>query len=62
MQSSRLQQEPQPVRAEQSPKLLPDTVGSLAGSCLLQSQGEGGAWAFVLPLGSQRSAGVLGCL
>lgn len=52
------------ARAEQSPELLPDAVpvGSLAGSCLLQSRGEGGAWAFVLPFGSLQSAGVLGCL
>lgn len=50
--------------AEQSPELLRDAVpvGSLAGPCLLQSQGEGGAWAYMLPLGSRRSAGVLGCL
>lgn len=45
-------------------ELLPDAVpmGSLAGPCLLWSQGEGGAGAFVLPLGSRPSAGVWGCL
>ena len=42
------------ARAEQSSELLPDTVpiGSLAGPCLLWSRGEGGAWAFMLPLGA----------
>lgn len=52
------------TEAEQIPELLLDSVpvGSLAGPCLLQCQGEGGAWVFVLPLGSRQPAGVLGCL
>lgn len=50
--------------AEQIPELLLDAVpvGSLAGPCLPQRQGEGGAWVFVLPLGSRQPAGALGCL
>lgn len=64
MQSSRSQQEGAVAGTATLALSSADAVplGSPTGSCLPQSQGEGGAWVFVLPLGSRRSAGVPGCL